>query len=182
MEVFATTDRFILREIVPADAPGLFALDSDPEVHRYLGNQPVQSMQDVEKIIAYIRQQYQDNGIGRWAVIDKASGEFIGWTGLKFETVVRPEYPYYDLGYRFRKAYWGKGIATETALASLAYGFHNLQLDQICAAAHVDNHGSNRVLTKVGMQRSGQFEFDGDLHNWYVLDRQDYLAANAAQQ
>lgn len=169
MKVFAETERCILRELVETDAPGILALDSDPAVHRYLGEQPIQHLQQAKDIIAYVRQQYLDNGIGRWAIIDKKDGEFIGWTGLKLEDQVRPGQTYYDLGYRLRTPFWGQGIATETALASLHYGFSTLKLPEICAAAHIHNQGSNKVLTKVGMQLQAVFNYEGATHNWYVL-------------
>lgn len=74
-----------------------------------------------------IRQQYIDNGIGRWAIIEKKTNDFIGWTGLKFVTDLTNNHKHYnDLGYRLRKKYWGKGIATETAFASLSYAFDKL--------------------------------------------------------
>ena len=178
MKIFTETPRFLLREIVEADAEGMFLLDSDAEVHKYLGNHPIQSLDEAQDIITYIRNQYQENGIGRWAVIDKQDDTFIGWSGLKYETVVRPGQPYYDLGYRFRREYWGKGVATETALASLAYGFEIMQLSQICAGAHVENIGSNRVLQKVGMLQKEPFIYDGEPHNWYTLDKQDWQGIN----
>ena len=71
MKIFAETDRLILREILPTDIDGMYELDSDPEVHRYLGNQPVTNKDQVVEVINFIRQQYIDNGIGRWAIIDK---------------------------------------------------------------------------------------------------------------
>ncbi len=86
MKVFAETDRFILREILITDIDGMFELDSDPEVHRYLGNSPVTDKEQIATVIKYIRQQYIDYGIGRWAIIDKDRNDFIGWAGLKFVT------------------------------------------------------------------------------------------------
>jgi RimJ/RimL family protein N-acetyltransferase len=70
-KVFTETERLILREIVPADVDGLFELDSDPEVHRYLGNKTIDSKEKILEIITFIRLQYADNGIGRWAIIDR---------------------------------------------------------------------------------------------------------------
>lgn len=59
-------------------------------------------------------------------MIDKVSGEFIGWIGLKFEMVVCLEYFYYDFGYCFCKVYWGKGIVIEIVFVLFVYGFYNL--------------------------------------------------------
>lgn len=77
------TPRLIIRELLPTDEEGMFAMDSDPEVHRYLGDKPYTDVQQSRENIAIVRQQYRDNGIGRWAVELKNTGEFIGWTGFK---------------------------------------------------------------------------------------------------
>ncbi|MBC8986742.1 GNAT family N-acetyltransferase [Pedobacter sp. N36a] len=78
MKIFVETDRIILREIILADAPLMFKMDSDPEVHKYLGNKPFKNISESEDNIRFIRDQYVSNGIGRWAVIDKENNEFVG--------------------------------------------------------------------------------------------------------
>src|SRR5690606_25147557 len=119
MEIFVETKRLILREILPTDIDGFFELDADPEVHRYLGNKPVKNKQQVVDVINFIRQQYLDNGIGRWAMIEKETNNFIGWAGLKLEKIkINNHINYYDLGYRLIRKHWGKGFATEGATAS----------------------------------------------------------------
>lgn len=180
MKIFAETKRFILREIIPGDAQGLFTLDSDPEVHRYLGNKPVQSMEKIEEMIGYIRQQYTDNGIGRWAIADKATHEFIGWAGLKLvKERTNNHMNYYDVGYRLIRKYWGQGIAFECAIASLDYGFDVMNLDKIYAAAHTENGPSNRVLQKCGMKLMETFNYDGSIHNWYALEKSGRMKKEA---
>lgn len=175
MKIYAETERLILREILPTDIEGFFELDSDPEVHRYLGNTPVKSKDQIVEVINFIRQQYIDNGIGRWAIIDKATNDFIGWAGLKFVTEETNNHiEYYDLGYRLVKRYWGKGIATEAAWASLAYAFDQLEVEYVYAMADCDNDGSNKILNKVGLVRVETFDLDGVPHNWYAIDRSTY--------
>ncbi len=157
--------------MMPQDVDGLFQMDSDAEVHRYLGNQPLKEKTQAENVIQFVRQQYLDNGIGRWAMVDKETGYFVGWTGLKLvKETVNGMTNFYDLGYRLLPKYWGHGLATESAMASLTYGFDVLGLEVIYAAAHVDNIGSNSVLRKVGMQVLNSFDYDGELHYWYELD------------
>ena len=180
MKVFAETDRFILREILPQDAQGLYELDSDPEVHRYLGNKPVKSIEQIRELIQFIRQQYVDNGIGRWAIIDKTTGAFVGWTGLKLvKERTNNHIDYYDLGYRLIRKYWGKGIATETAVASLDYGFNVLSVTEIYAMADCQNIGSNKVLRKVGLTFIEEFDYNGVKHNWYKINREGWTAVQA---
>jgi len=172
MRVFAETERLILRELLPTDEAGMFEMDSDPTVHRYLGNKPVTTIEESRALIAFVRQQYVDNGIGRWAVEDKRTGEFLGWSGLKLvagPTNGRTAYP--DLGYRFLRRHWGQGYATEAALASLRYGFTTLGLPTICAIADAQNQGSNHVLQKVGLRFVEAFDLEDVPHNWYELHR-----------
>lgn len=108
MEIFTETERLILREIVPADRDGLFAIDSDPDVNIYLGRKPVETIEQIDDIIAFIRKQYVDIGIGRWAMIEKGTNNFIGWCGLKLvKELTNKHINYYDLGYRLNKKYWG---------------------------------------------------------------------------
>lgn len=175
MNTHIETDRFIIRDIELTDVKGMFKLDSDPEVHKYLGNKPIKTLKEAEEIIKFIRQQYISNGIGRWAVIDKSTNEFIGWTGLKLEEKIRADTTYYDLGYRLIQKHWGKGIATETAIASLNYGFEKLDLKEICACADVNNLGSNKILSKIGLKFIETFIFEDTPVNWYKLTKKEWI-------
>jgi len=174
MKIHVQTERLILRDLEISDAEGIFKLDSDPDVHEFLGKKPIQSIDQAREIIEFIRKQYIKNNIGRWAIIDKTSGDFIGWSGLKYEEGLREDFNYYDLGYRLRKEYWGKGIATESAKASLKYGFEQLSLKEIGAAADVNHIVSNKILKNIGMRFIDRFDYDSQPHNWYKIDRLDW--------
>lgn len=174
------TDRLVLRELVPSDAADLFYMDSDTEVHRYLGGHIVTDIEQSLETIRWVQQQYREKGIGRWAVERKDSGECIGWAGLKFETKARPGREYYDLGYRLKKTAWGQGFASEAARASLDYGFETMGLQTINAAAHIDNAASNAILRKLGFRFIELFEYDGMSVNWYELDVQEWKRSQLA--
>lgn len=166
------TQNLIYRKITFDDAEGIFELDSNAEVHRYLGNKPIQNLDKAKDIIEYIISQYEKNGIGRYAVIEKKSGDLIGWTGLKLEDKETNGYVnYYDIGYRFIPRYWGKGYGYESAKYWLDYGFEELKFNKICGAAHIRNIGSNKILQKIGLKYKNEFEYDSELHNWYELER-----------
>jgi len=169
MKTSIETERLLLRELLPTDDAGMFELDSNPEVHIYLGNKPVKSIEESREAIANIRQQYLENGIGRWAVILKETGEFIGWSGLKLEKNVNGHETFYDLGYRFIQKHWGKGYAFETAKAFVDFGFSEMKLPVINAYADFDNLNSRKVLEKVGMKFINYFELDGTEEVWYEL-------------
>jgi ribosomal-protein-alanine N-acetyltransferase len=170
------TERFFLRKLEESDLEGFFELDSDPEVHRYLGNEPVSDRKKLMDVIHYVQQQYIDNGIGRWAIIDKQNGDFIGWCGLKFvEYMVNGRTGYYDLGYRLIRKHWGKGVATETARASINYGFEVMGLEEIIGAIHRDNVASRNVVHKLGFTLKEEFDFESEPHCWYVLKKENWI-------
>jgi len=78
----------------------------------------------------------------------KYTDEFIGWCGLKYIK----DKAEIDLGYRFKKQYWGHGYAAEAAQTCINYGFAHLDLDRIVAKAHIENTASINVMQKCGMQ------------------------------
>ena len=170
MEIFAETERLILRELLPIDRNGLFAIDSDPDVHIYLGRNPVENIEQIDENIKFIRKQYIDNGIGRWAMIEKSTNNFIGWAGLKLiRELTNNNIDYYDLGYRLNKCYWGKGFATEAAKASLQYGFNTLNLNQIYAIADSKNVASRNIIEKVGLNYIETFKYCDTDHDWFEI-------------
>ncbi len=175
MKIFAETERLILRELLKSDADGMFELDSDPLVHQYLGNKTINNINQSIELIDFVRQQYIDHGIGRWAIIDKSTNDFIGWSGLKFVTELNNGHQnYYDVGYRLIRKYWGKGIATETAIIALDYAFNTLNTNEVYAAAHCENGASNKILQKIGMNFIETFSYQNFMCNWYKIDKSNY--------
>lgn len=169
---YIETNRLLLREMIAEDYPGIFELDSDAEVHRYLGNRPLQTIDDAKAVIAFIQKQYAENGIGRWAVIEKESGAFMGWAGFKLITeMCNNRSGYYDLGYRFIRKYWGKGYATEAAATLINYGFNTLQLTEICAIADTGNQASVHVLQKSGFCIIEEYLDEGIPHYFFRLEK-----------
>jgi [ribosomal protein S5]-alanine N-acetyltransferase len=172
MTIITETERLIIRKILPTDVDEMFELHSDPEVHRFLGNKTVTNKEQIVDMINFVRQQYIDFGVGRWAIIDKKTNEFIGWTGLEWVTKETNNHKnYYDLGYRLIKRFWGQGIATESAFASLDYAFNKLNAKEVYAIADCENQGSNKILKKVGLKFIETFDHEGIKHNWYKMDR-----------
>lgn len=175
MKIYAETERLILREIEYIDAADLFEMDSDPDVHLYIENKPVKSMDEITKIIAMLKMQYQQIGIARWAVVDKATNECVGWSGLRyFNNTVNNHQNFYELGYRFKKKHWGKGFATESSTAILDYGFKHLDTDTIFAITDPKNANSKKVLTKLGFVFQETFDYEGDPTDWFKLTERDW--------
>jgi len=102
-------------------------------------------------------------GYGVWAALEKSSQEFIGW--FFFKPAVEASYfnpvlanpTDVELGYRLRKASWGKGYATEGARALIVKGFSELGAQRIVAPALSANVASIRVLEKSGLKLQHKF-------------------------
>lgn len=159
--------------MILGDVEEIFKLDTDPEVHTFLGKNPITSIEQAEANIAFIRDQYIANGIGRWAIIEKRTNSFIGWAGLKFITEpISGKTKYYDLGYRLIKKYWGKGYASEAAEACLAYGFKNLGLTEIYGMTQIGNLASIKVLEKTGLRRIETFNYEDEPHYLFKITKE----------
>ena len=144
-EAILTTDRLWLRQILPSDAPVMFALNSDPVVLRYTGDVSFPSVEYTREFIENYS-AYRVYGFGRWAVLRRADNEMLGWCGLKQHPDGRV-----DLGYRFFQRFWGRGYATEASRACVDWGFREAGLLRIEGRVDAANIGSVRVLEKVGM-------------------------------
>lgn len=155
MKIISETPRLIIRTFTADDVKLIYDLCKDPEVVKYLGEEPLTSKEQAHEVLnrKIIENQYNKYGFGRWAVHLKKNGTFIGWCGLKNEDGE------IDLGYRFKKKFWGKGYATEAAKAVLDYGFETLKLEKIHAKAMEENRASLAVMQNSGMRYAGKQEF-----------------------
>lgn len=172
MEFIVETERLYLRKVNFEDVDDLFEMDSDAEVHKFIENNPVKSQEQITAVVTMLNQQYTENGIARWAVVEKNTNECVGWAGLKyFREPLNNHSNFYELGYRFKRKHWGKGYATEASQAILKYGFENLNINSIFAITHLENKNSINVLQKLGFQFKETFDYEGDLTNWFELTK-----------
>jgi RimJ/RimL family protein N-acetyltransferase len=143
------TERLILRPFTLDDAEAWLPLISLPEIVRYTGDVPATSVDEArESLRTRPLRDYAVHGYGRMAVIEKASGRLVGFSGLKYVAELEDA----DIGYRFLPDCWGKGYATESALPLMDYGWRELGLKRIVGTVHPDNPASGRVLEKLGLR------------------------------
>ncbi len=150
------TTRTFLRQLSIEDANGFYRLNLDPEVLQFTGDVAFDSVEEASAFLTNYH-PYEQFGVGRLAVIHRVNQEFIGWCGLKYS----PEKDEYDIGFRFFKAYWNQGFATETAKKCLEHGFEELNITRIVGRAMAANTASIKVLEKLGMTFKENFDFDG---------------------
>ncbi|MBM4254987.1 MAG: GNAT family N-acetyltransferase [Deltaproteobacteria bacterium] len=123
------TARLLLRRIQPADMDDYYQrIYAEPDVMRMLPAQRPLSRADFDaRIPTFMIDHWTEHGFGPWAVIHKADKQFIGHCGLRYW----PESSDVEVFYALAKPYWGLGLATEGARASLRYGFEHLTLAAI---------------------------------------------------
>jgi [ribosomal protein S5]-alanine N-acetyltransferase len=166
------TERLRLRGFTDTDADLqlLFDLDSDPEVMRYIGPFRPSAEAVRERMQTVWLPYYTAHPThGFWAITEKATDRFAGWVFLRSA----PEYRYaaeagwtrptdLEIGYRFRRAAWGQGFATEAARELVRLALADSAVTGVVAAALVPNRGSWRVMEKVGMSRVREFALPPD--------------------
>jgi shikimate kinase/RimJ/RimL family protein N-acetyltransferase len=150
--VVLETERLLLRRLTESDVDSLVELDSDPRVMRFLtGGKPTPRAQIQNELLPKLLKDYdRAPGLGRWAAIEKATGEFLGWLALDPPEASTGKEA--ELGYRLRADAWGKGYATEGSRALIHRAFTELNLDRVWAETMAINTPSRRVLERVGLR------------------------------
>ncbi|MCZ2458638.1 MAG: GNAT family N-acetyltransferase [Chitinophagales bacterium] len=175
MNFIITTERLSLCSFTKEDASLIYELNLDPEVIRYTQD-PVTDLSHAQQILEQvILPQYDLYGYGRWAVYLKSSSEFVGWCGLKYI----PQRDEIDLGYRFKKQYWGMGYATEAARACIRYGFDKRNIKKIVGRAAPENIASVQVLKKCGMNFLAEELVDGLIAMTYEIANPSFPAIHS---
>jgi ribosomal-protein-alanine N-acetyltransferase len=162
--VIVETARLIVREWVLDDAEDAFVLYGDPAVTATLPDAMRRVSRETTRawLAGMERQQAADptpEGLGLWAVVERASGRVVGGAQLQQARINGQEQV--ELGYHLARAAWGNGYATEVASALRAYGFETLGLRRIVGVVLPDNHASRRVPEKIGMHPEGLGDYDG---------------------
>ncbi len=161
------TPRLILRPFTLDDLEEYYLLGASPALVRYVGGRLLGSREEARQLMidAPLR-DYAVHGYGRLACVEKATGNLIGFCGLKNDAKLGEV----DIGYRFLEASWGKGYATESARVVLKHGREVLGLSRIVGVVHPANLASVRVLEKLGLvfEKKARYEPDGEEFDLYA--------------
>lgn len=159
------TDRLILDEFTPADAPFILELLTDPSFVDNIGDRGLKSLDDARTYIENgPKVAYATFGFHMWRVTEKASGEACGMCGL----IKREGLDDVDVGYAFLPRFWGRGYAVEAAAACLEWGRREKGLARIVAIIKPGNAASAKVLGKLGMVAAGEIELPAGVSELYV--------------
>ncbi|MFY7927465.1 MAG: GNAT family N-acetyltransferase [Oligoflexus sp.] len=99
------------------------------------------------------------HGISRWAVVS-ARGQFLGYTGVMRRTDLdHPLGSHYEIGWRFCRSAWGKGLATRSALQALHHAWTVLETHEILSYTAANNLRSQNVMSRLGLKRDEARDF-----------------------
>lgn len=145
------TPRLRLEPFVDEHFDGLWLLNSDPVVMRYVGGPETE--EELRETIRRVKERWRTLGFSWWAFVAKASDEIVGAGCVQhIENDARQPL---EIGWRLSPEHWGKGLATEAAEAMAKFAFNSLRASCVYAIAHPDNAASVRVMQRLGMQSLG---------------------------
>ncbi|GHU71021.1 acetyltransferase [Clostridia bacterium] len=177
MAVIIETERLLLREMTHDDLPAIWEIVGDDET-MYAWNGAWSMQENIEGLEKQIC-SYQENGFGRWAVIQKGSGRLIGMCGLMWWDTDMERVP--EIGYLFNRAFWHNGYAAEAAVACKTYAFDVLNFTEVFSLIRDNNYASMNVAMRNGMLVRGRYvkHYKGEDMPHYIFSARKSDEANA---
>jgi len=146
------TDRLVMRGFREDDLDELAAINADPEVTKWVGDENGLSRSETWRRIAYWLGHWELRGLGQWALVRREDGRLVGRAGL-----LRPEgWPGLEVGWLVGREFWGQGYAPEAGRASIEGAREELNADHIISLIEDHNVRSARVAEKLGMAVEGR--------------------------
>lgn len=162
------TARLIMRPFIMDDVAPFSKICANPKVMRYIGNGQSLDRETVKTQITNWINLYERQGYGLLAIRLKENNPQIGFCGLLHQMI--DEENLIELGYRLEEKYWGKGLATEAALAIKDYALNQLKISRLISIIHHENLASKNVASKVGMKFMKKTKFKDVLVDVYSLE------------
>ncbi len=152
------TERLRMRPWRDEDRPAFAELNADPRVMEHL--HALLSRSESDELLDRIEEHFERHGFGFWAVEPLEAPRLSGFVGLSIPRFDLHFTPCVEVGWRLAHQDWGKGFATEAARAALAFGFEQLDLDEIVSFTIPANQRSRRVMERIGMTHDPSDDFD----------------------
>ena len=166
MHIIAETPRLIIREFNPDELDIYLKHFEDEEVLRYI---PKRSREERIGIFQQSLAEYKlSKTLGKWGFFDKTTGDLMGSCLLR---IFDNDPAQIEVGYSMDRKYWGQGIGTEMALATVAYAFTDPKVKEVVGVTVIENIGSQRVLEKAGLIKQPNIIRHGDELAYFKLER-----------
>ncbi|MEW1776032.1 GNAT family N-acetyltransferase [Streptomyces sp. NPDC086777] len=146
------TPRLLLRRWREEDIAPMAAVNADPEVMRWIRDGSVRDERQTRAGVRAWESEWEARGFGLFAVELRSTGELAGFTGLSVPGFLPEVLPAVEVGWRLGRSHWGRGLATEAAVAAVRFGFEERGLERLVSIVQVGNDASERIVTKLGMR------------------------------
>ena len=156
MEYLFTSERLGFRTWQSSDIPVLASMLADDRVMEFYPDK--KSLEETTDFVKSIDKHFNEHGYGLYATDMLKTGEFIGYIGFKRFDFDVPFAPGIEIGWRTSADTWGQGLATEGAKACLTYAWETLGFERVYSFTAVPNKRSERVMQKIGMEKTGEFD------------------------
>lgn len=150
-KTYLETERLKLRQWSEADKPLMQEMQCDPD---WMKNFPfVRTVDESDAQLEKLAREIEEFGFGFFALEDRETSEFVGFTGLHVPDWEPPFGDCVEIGWGIRKAFWGRGLVTEAAIGCLEYARDELGLKEIVSFTTMGNIKSLGVMERIGMER-----------------------------
>ncbi len=144
-----TTERLVLRPFTEADLAALVPIHADPSFWWY----PLRRAMTEQETVDFLQRvigRYESDGFGVEALVERTSGDVIGWAGLAVPHFLPQILPAVEVGWRLAAPYRGRGLATEAGGVAVEWGFTEGGLERIVSIYETENVASGRVMERLG--------------------------------
>jgi len=150
------TKRLVLHALTKENSADIFLLRGNPEAMKYIGKPTLQTLLEVEQLIAAYQENVRDKIGITWGITLKGENRRLVGT-IGFHKIDRPNYRA-EIGYILHPDQWGKGIMNEAIKSVLDYGFKEMDLHSIEARIDPKNQRSAQILLKNGFEKEAYFK------------------------
>jgi RimJ/RimL family protein N-acetyltransferase len=165
MNLLFETDRLLVKKLTELDADHFFILNSSEVVMRFI--RKIKNRKECDDFLKENLNLYKEGSvIGRYAVTEKSSGDFVGSFSLLYLAVEEG----YHIGYALLPEFWGRGYAQEIVRKGTLYFFSTTDKRQLFAITQIENLASKNVLLKAGFLHKGIIKENNREVNLFYVD------------
>lgn len=164
--LYLETEHFMIRQWTLEDAPALWKIMTDSQVHLYTGDTPWTMKRTTDYIQFLLDKNFRTLEAFHGACVLKSNQTIIGLTGLNTYLPKQPE-----IEWQFGVPFWGNGYATEIGKAVIAAAFASTDIESIYGMVNPHNKASMRVMEKLGMTCLGLQDFHGEQDMFNKIER-----------
>jgi RimJ/RimL family protein N-acetyltransferase len=173
------TERLVLEPWEESRRKDLTLLATIPEVVRHIGDGKIWSRERADEVFDRNLRHWDEHGFGWRSALDRETGAWLGFLGLNYvpEDAVDSSRDDVEIGWWLLPEVWGRGLATEGALAVRDEAFERVGLERIVGRSDPQNHTSRRIMEKLGMhhERDSITRYGGPVRI-YALEREEWAA------